>query len=314
MTDAANAPDDTQAPDAPGTGTRCAVVYNPTKISDGFRELVTERTAAAGWAEPLWLETSEDDPGRAMTREALDAQVDIVLAAGGDGTVRVVADVMAGSGVTMAVLPAGTGNLLARNLELPLDETGALEVALAGRTRDVDLVELTVDGGPSEHFAVMAGVGVDAAIMDEVNPDLKKKVGPAAYFVAAGKALGRLPVQMDISVDGGRRHRRHAMTCLIGNVGKLPGGLVLMPDAEFDDGHLDVYVASPRRVTHWLKLLVRVVTRRGQRDDQVDSWQAQRVVLTLRKPESYQLDGDVIGEARELVAVIRPGALRICVV
>ncbi len=300
-------------PDAPNAGTRCAVVYNPIKISDGFRDLVTERTAAVGWAEPLWLETSEDDPGRAMTREALDAQVDLVMAAGGDGTVRVVADVMAGSGVTMAVLPAGTGNLLARNLELPLDEAGALEVALAGRTRDVDLVELTVDGGRSEHFAVMAGVGVDATIMDEVDPDLKKKVGPAAYFVAAGKALGRLPVPMEISIDGGRRHRRNAMTCLVGNVGKLPGGLVLMPDAEFDDGHLDVYVASPRRVTHWFKLLLRVITRRGQRDDQVDSWQAQRAVVTLRRPESYQLDGDVVGEGRELVAVIRPGALRVCV-
>ena len=307
-------PDVPNAPNAPNAGTRCAVVYNPTKISDGFRELVTERTAAAGWAEPIWLETSEDDPGRAMTRKALDAQVDLVLAAGGDGTVRVVADVMAGSGATMAIIPAGTGNLLARNLELPLDEAEALEVAIAGRTRDVDLVELTVDGGRSEHFAVMAGVGVDAAIMDEVNPDLKKKVGPAAYFVAAGKALGRLPVQMDVSVDGGRRHRRHAMTCLIANVGKLPGGLVLMPDAEFDDGHLDVYVASPRRVTHWFKLLLRVITRRRQRDDQVDSWQAQRVVVSLRRPESYQLDGDVIGEARELVAVIRPGALRVCVV
>ena len=300
-------------PDVPSDATRCAVVYNPTKISEGFRDLVATRTAAAGWAEPLWLETSVDDPGRAMTREALDAGVDLVLTAGGDGTVRVVADVMAGSGVTMGIIPAGTGNLLARNLELPLDEEGALEVALAGRTRAVDLVELTVDGGRSEHFAVMAGVGVDAAIMDEVDPGLKKKVGPAAYFVAASKALGRLPVPMEISVDGGRRRRRRAMTCLIGNVGKLPGGLVLMPDAEVDDGRLDVYVASPLRVTHWLKLALRVITRRSQRDDQVDSWQGDRVVLTLRQAESYQLDGDVVGEGRELVAEIRPAALTVCV-
>ncbi|SDT38873.1 Diacylglycerol kinase family enzyme [Friedmanniella luteola] len=300
-------------PDVPSDATRCAVVYNPTKISDGFRALVDARAAEAGWAEPLWLETSEDDPGRAMTREALDAGVDLVLTAGGDGTVRVVADVMAGSGVTLAVIPAGTGNLLARNLDLPLEEAGALDVALAGRTRTIDLVELTVDGGRGEHFAVMAGVGVDATIMDEVNPDLKAKVGPAAYFVAASKALGRLPIPMEISVDGGRRHRRRAMTCLVGNVGKLPGGLVLMPHAEVDDGRLDVYVASPLRVSHWFKLVLRVVTRRKQRDDQVDSWQADRVVVSLRRPEAYQLDGDVVGEGRELVAVIRPGALTVCV-
>ena len=300
-------------PDVSSDATRCAVVCNPTKVSEGFRALVTERTAAAGWADPLWLETSAEDPGRAMTREALAAGVDLVVAAGGDGTVRVVADVLAGSGTTMAIVPAGTGNLLARNLDLPLEEAGSLEVALAGRTRAVDLVELSVDGGPGEHFAVMAGVGVDATIMDEVDPGLKKKVGPAAYFVAAGKALGRLPVPMEVSVDGGRRHRRRAMTCLIGNVGKLPGGLVLMPDAQADDGRLDVYVASPLRVTHWLKLALRVVTRRGQRDDQVDSWQGGRVELQLRRPEAYQLDGDVVGEGRRLVAEVRPGALTVCV-
>jgi diacylglycerol kinase (ATP) len=293
--------------------TRCAVVYNPTKVSDDFRAVVTERTAAAGWAEPRWLETSVEDPGRGMTRTALDAGVDLVLAAGGDGTVRVVADVMAGTGVTMAIIPAGTGNLLARNLELPLDEAGALDVAVAGRTRAIDLVKLTVDGGPSEHFAVMAGVGVDATIMDEVDPDLKAKVGPAAYFVAARKALRRLPVPMAISVDGGRPHRRRAMTCLVGNVGKLPGGLVLMPHAEVDDGKLDVYVASPLRLTHWLKLALRVITRRKQREDQVDSWQADRMSVTLRHPESYQLDGDVVGEGRRLEAQIEPGALIVCV-
>nr|WP_294692155.1 diacylglycerol kinase family protein [uncultured Friedmanniella sp.] len=301
-------------PDAtPGRGLRCAVVYNPTKVSDGFRDLVAERTSTAGWPEPHWFETSVEDPGRGMTEQALAAGVDLVIAAGGDGTVRVVADTMAGRGVTMAIVPAGTGNLLARNLELPLQEAAALDVALAGRTGSVDLVELTVDDHRPEHFAVMAGIGVDAMIMDEVDPDLKKKVGPAAYFLAAGKALNQLPIPMEISVDGGRRRRRRAMTCLVGNVGKLPGGLVLMPDAEFDDGHLDVYVASPQRFRHWLKLALRVVTRREQRDDQVDSWQGRRVVIQLREPESYQLDGDVAGEGRRLVAQVKPRALDVCI-
>ena len=297
----------------PDRALRCAVVYNPTKVSDGFRDLVTERTSAAGWPEPLWFETSAEDPGRGMTEQALDAGVDLVIAAGGDGTVRVVADTMAGRGVTMAIVPAGTGNLLARNLELPLQEAAALDVAVAGRTGPVDLVELTVDDNRPEHFAVMAGIGVDAMIMDEVDPDLKKKVGPAAYFLAAGKALNQLPIPMEISVDGGRRRRRRAMTCLVGNVGKLPGGLVLMPDAEFDDGHLDVYVASPHRIRHWLKLALRVVTRRQQRDDQVDSWQGRRVAIQLREPESYQLDGDVVGEGRRLVAQVKPRALEVCI-
>lgn len=290
-----------------------AVICNPTKVSAAFGELVRSRTAAAGWPEPLWLETREDDAGRGMAREALEAGADLVIAAGGDGTIRAVADVLAGTGVTMALIPAGTGNLLARNLDLPLNEPGGLDVAVGGRTRDIDLIELTVDGGRSEHFAVMAGVGVDAMIMDEVDPALKAKVGPAAYFLAAGKALGRLPMPMEITVDQGRRRRRRAMLCLVGNVGTLPGGLVLIPDAEADDGHLDVYVASPHRVSHWFKLVLRVVTRRNRRDDQVDTWQARRVLVHLREPEPYQLDGDVAGECRTFEAVVRPGALRVCI-
>jgi len=296
-----------------GEDLRCAVVVNPTKVSDQFRDLVTERLAAGRWAEPLWLETSEEDPGRGMTQEALAAGVDLVISAGGDGTVRIVADGMADSHVAMGVVPAGTANLLARNLELPMTEPEAIDVALALNTRDIDLIRLTVDGRAAEHFAVMAGVGVDAVIMDEVNPNLKKAVGAAAYFVAAGKALGRLPVRMEIRMDGGRRHRRHAIVCLIGNVGKLAGNIVLMPEAEAQDGKLDVYVASPHRLRHWLRLAVRIVTRRRQRDDQVDSWQGRRVEVRLGKPDNYQMDGDVVGECRSLLAEVRPGALRVCI-
>ncbi|WP_375424632.1 diacylglycerol/lipid kinase family protein [uncultured Friedmanniella sp.] len=290
-----------------------AVIANPVKVSDAFADLVRKRVADAGWLEPLWLETREDDPGHGMAQQAIDAGVDLVIAAGGDGTIRAVADALANSEVTMAVVPAGTGNLLARNLRLPLSEAGSLDVAFAGRTRDIDLIELTVDGGRSEHFAVMAGVGVDAMIMDEVDPKLKSKVGPAAYFLAAGKALGRLPMPVDISVDHDPPRRRRAMICLIGNVGTLPGGVVLIPDAEADDGHLDVYVASPHQPRHWLRLLRRVVTRREQRGDTVNTWQAQRVLVELAEPEPYQLDGDVVGECRTLEAVIRPGVLRVCI-
>lgn len=297
-------------PEAPAR--RCAVVVNPVKVSADFRDTVTTRLADAGWAEPLWLETSEEDPGRGMTQEALAAGVDLVLGAGGDGTVRIVADGMAGSHVPMGVIAAGTANLLARNLELPLSEPEAVDVALALQTRDIDLIRLSVDGGPGQHFAVMAGVGVDAVIMDEVNPDLKKAVGPLAYFVAAGKAVGRLPMRLDVRVDGGRRHRRKSMVCLIGNVGRLPG-ITLLPDADAENGLLDVYVASPRRVTHWLKLVLRLITRRPQKDDQVDSWQGRRVEVHLAEPDSYQMDGDVAGECRSLVAEVQPGALRVCI-
>ncbi len=295
------------------TTRRCAVIANPTKISDQFRALVEKRLDHDGWTDTLWLETSEEDPGRAMTRTAVESEVDLVIAAGGDGTVRVVADGLAGTGIPMGLVPAGTGNLLARNLDVPLDETAAIDAAFSGHTRDFDLIKLTVDDKDPEHFAVAAGIGVDAMIMDETDPALKAKVGTAAYFIAAGKALGRLPVHMTIQLDDRRPIHRHAMLCVVGNVGVLPGNITLIPGARPDDGMLDVYVASPQHVWHWLKVVLRVITRRPKKDDQVDQQTARSVRITLRERDSYQLDGDVIGECLSMFAEIQPGALTVCV-
>ena len=297
----------------PSHSRRCAVIYNPTKVSDKFHALVEEGLQRNGWSNTLWLETSAEDPGRAMTRRAVAEQVDLVIGAGGDGTIRYVADGLAHTGIPMGLIPAGTGNLLARNLDLPLEEVEAVEVALGGQVRLLDLVRITVDDRAPEHFAVMAGIGVDAMIMDETDEDLKDKVGSAAYFVAAGKALGRLPVRMTVQLDSNRPVRRHAMLCVIGNVGTLRGNLTLIPGASPDDGLLDLYIASPRRFRHWVKLALRLITRRAKKDDQVDQRTGKTVRITIHGKENYQLDGDVVGESTTLFAEIQPGALAICV-
>ena len=296
-----------------GSGRRCAVVYNPIKVSEDLRDAITQQAKATGWSDSIWLATPAEDPGPAIAAEVLSANVDRVIAAGGDGTIRIVADRLAGSGIPMAIVPVGTGNLLARNLDIPLTETEALAVAFGQHTRDIDLIKLTVDGVPSEHFAVIAGLGVDAMIMEETNPDLKDVIGAGAYFIAAAKALGRTPIHMWITLDDQRPLHRYAMICAIGNVGKLAGNLTLIPGASPDDGRLDVYVASPRRASHWLRTLLRLVTRRPRRDDRVDQWQAQQVKVRLRHPDPYQLDGDVIGDCRSLSAEVAPKALTVCV-
>jgi diacylglycerol kinase (ATP) len=292
-------------------GGRCAVVFNPTKISDQFRALMEEHLLRQGWTDTLWLETSAEDPGRAMTRRAIAEQVDLVVAAGGDGTVRIVADGLAHSGIPMGLIPAGTGNLLARNLDLPMTELDAIEVALDGHARAIDLVKIIVDDRPPEHFAVMAGIGVDAMIMDETDDTLKDKVGSAAYFVAAGKALGRLPVRITVQLDNHRPLRRNAMLCVIGNVGTLRGNLTLIPGASPDDGLLDLYIASPHRLHHWIKLALRLLTRRAKKDDQVDQHSGKQVRIKIHGKDNYQLDGDVVGESRILTAEIQPGVLSV---
>jgi diacylglycerol kinase (ATP) len=292
---------------------RCAVIYNPTKVSDKFHALIEDNLQRNGWSNTLWLETSAEDPGRAMTRQAVEEQVDLVIGAGGDGTIRYVADGLAHSGIPLGLVPAGTGNLLARNLDLPLEEADAIEVALDGQVRLIDLVKITVDDRAPEHFAVIAGIGIDAMIMDETDEDLKDKVGSAAYFVAAAKALGRLPIRLTVQLDNNRPVRRHAMLCVIGNVGTLQGNLTLIPGASPDDGLLDLYIASPRRFRHWAKLALRLITRRPKKDDQVDQRKGKRVRIKIHGKDNYQLDGDVVGESTTLDAEIQPGALAICV-
>src|SRR5512133_2759173 len=172
-----------------GSGRRCAVVYNPIKVSEELRDAIKQQATATGWSDSIWLATPAEDPGPAITAEVVSANVDRVIAAGGDGTIRIVADRLAGSGIPMAVVPVGTGNLLARNLDIPLTVAEAIKVAFGQQTRDIDLVKLTVDGVPAEHFAVIAGLGVDAMIMDETSPDLKDAIGAGAYFIAAPRRL-----------------------------------------------------------------------------------------------------------------------------
>jgi YegS/Rv2252/BmrU family lipid kinase len=290
---------------------RCAVVYNPIKVVEDLRNAITQQATKAGWGDPLWLETTTDEPSRPTTEDLISAQVDRVIAAGGDGTIRMVADRLAGSGIPMAVVPVGTANLLARNLDIPLSEEEALKVAFDEHTRDIDLIKVTVDGVPSEHFAVIAGLGVDAMIMEETDSQLKDVLGAGAYFIAAAKALGRTPIEMRIALDDHRAHRRRAMICAIGNVGTLAGNLTLMPDAQPDDGRLDVYVASPHRLTHWVRVFLRLITRRPRRDDHVDLWQGSQVEVRLKKPDPYELDGDVVAECRSLRAEVVPRALTV---
>lgn len=291
-----------------------AVVFNPVKIGDDLADLVNARARERGWAEPQWLETSEDDPGRGAARRAVEAGATRVLAVGGDGTVRSVASGLAGADVSLGIVPAGTANLLARNLGIPLDEQEAVEVGLGAATRRLDVVRITTDDGEPDRFAVMAGIGLDAAIMNRSEESaLKDQAGSVAYVVAALQELGREPQAMRIRMDDGRTLRRRAMICLVGNVGAIQGQIELLPDAKPDDGLLDVVVASPTRLRHWIAVVLRLLTRKERTWDRVDQLVGRRVEVLLDEPAEYELDGDAIGRCRRLVAEIEPGVLEVCV-
>lgn len=295
------------------TKKRCAVVYNPARVSDwvGFRRALDYELRTRGWAQAMWLETRVDDPGRSQTRRAIELGADLVIAAGGDGTVRVVAAEMAESGIPFGVIPAGTGNLLAKNLGIPLDERAAMEVAFGGRTRDIDVVQVTIDDDRKDHFVVLAGIGIDAMIMQETNPDLKRAVGSAAYFLAAARNANHPALHATITVDDGEPIRRRAHVLVLGNVGYLQANIPLIPDAKPDDGLLDLLIASPRKPTDWFRLIAKVLTRRDRDVDELDRILGGKIRIEVAEGDHFELDGDPAGECHTLEAEVLPGALSI---
>ena len=292
---------------------RAAVIFNPAKVTDWitFRRHVEYELKSRGWARALWLETTSEDPGRAMTEQAVRENVDLVLGAGGDGTIRVICSGLADTGIPFGLIPAGTGNLLARNIGIPLDEVAALDVAFDGFDKAVDLVRLQVDDQPPDHFAVMAGIGLDAVIVERADPKMKRAVGSAAYFVSAAQNANHPAMHATIVVDDQPPIKRRAHLIMVGNVGFLLANIQLMPSARADDGILDVVVASPRTLSDWVRLTTRVLTRRRQPDDQLDRLTGHKVTITVEEPDQVQLDGDTVGECNTLTAEVVPGALRL---
>ena len=181
-------------------------MVNPSNIDDlgKLRAQITGVCAELEWAPPLWLETTVEDPGGGQASIALAAGADIVLVCGGDGTIRNVAQVLAGSGTALGLVPAGTSNVLARNLAIVLnDPARATRIALSGSNRAVDVGRVTIDGCAEEQvFLVMAGVGFDAAIMAGAPHELKSRLGPLAYFVSGIRALRGPRASIALAVDG----------------------------------------------------------------------------------------------------------------
>lgn len=292
-----------------GAPNLAAFVYNPTKLADvgGTRQRVEAFMAKAGWRAPLCLETTAEDPGVGMCRRALREGCDLVFVCGGDGTVMAAATALAGQEVPLAIVPVGTGNLLARNLDLPLDdESAALRIGISGATRKIDVA--SIEG---RKFVVMAGLGFDAAMMRDAPEKLKKAVGWPAYVVSATKHLRGNGVRVAITIDDGEPMHRRVRTVVVGNVGKLQGGIPLLPDARPDDGELDVVAIAPRHAVDWVRVAGRVIRRADVPDRRMERFRARHVVIEASRPQPRQLDGDLIEDGRSMDISIEPGALAV---
>ncbi|HET6987668.1 MAG TPA: diacylglycerol kinase family protein [Kribbella sp.] len=284
------------------------MIVNPIKVPDDFRRTVEAAVTERGVDIALWLETTEDDAGVTMAQRAVKDAVDLVVVAGGDGTVRVVCAELAGTDIPVAVLPAGTGNLLARNLGISLDMDDALTEVLDGTERRIDSVLIEGDELTSDRFVVMAGMGLDAAIIADAPDDLKKRVGWAAYVVSTIKNLNHPSVRVEITVDDQPPVRRRARTVVIGNVGTLQANIPLLPDAVPDDGLIDAVLLAPRSVGQWPRLALSLVVK-SMREQHVQRFTGRRIQVTAVKTVRRELDGDTIADGRSLSASVDPSAL-----
>jgi YegS/Rv2252/BmrU family lipid kinase len=298
----ANAP---LADAVPNQRKKLAVILNPIKIDDAgqFRALVEALATDSGFASVVWWETTVEDTGYGMAHEAAVSGCDVVLTIGGDGTIRAVCEELAGTGIPVGIVPAGTGNLLARNLDIPLYLRSAVDVGLNGQDRAIDMVRVSGDRMEDTTFLVMAGMGFDAAIMEGVNEGIKAKVGWLAYVWSALKSLMFPAIRVEVSVDGGEFTRHRARTIVIGNVGFLQGGMPLIPDAAIDDGQLDVVLLYPRRFLSWVPLAARVLTKNKRTDELITRMTGREVVVRANVDAPRQLDGDLVAPGKELHAV-----------
>jgi YegS/Rv2252/BmrU family lipid kinase len=260
----------------------------------------------------LWYEVAKSRKAPKQVRRAVQAGADLIVVWGGDGMVQRSVDALAGTKsatkIPLAIIPAGTANLLATNLGIPPDLPAAVRIAFHGRRRPLDLGRL---GG--EHFAVMAGVGFDGAMIRDADRNLKDRIGKLAYVWTGLRNVDGKAPRATVRVDGTDFFDGEASCVLVGNVGTITGGIEAFDDARPDDGWLDVGVATAQGAVQWARTLGRMAVGRSDDSPFVRMTRAQKIDIRLHTPMMYELDGGARDAVRRLKIKVVPGAVQVCV-
>lgn len=273
------------------------------RASGHFVTLCGEAARRFGW-RPRFVVTDKAEAGVTAARDAALDGADLVVAVGGDGTVRGCAEGLAETGVPMGIVPHGTANLLAKALGIAGHPMAALHTALSGEGGD-RLIDLAVaDGIP---FTAMAGLGLDAAVVAATK--MKHQLGWVAYAMSGAVHLTVPPARFSIKLDDGPVIEREARSVVVGNAGLLPGGFALMPAARVDDGLVDVGVLAPRGPLGWSRVAMRVLTNSAHEDRMLERFQARKVEISAAALLPREVDGELIARGQTLTVSVQPGAL-----
>jgi diacylglycerol kinase (ATP) len=288
---------------------RVAVVAHARKsFGGGLREL-RQALKREGVSDPIWYEVRKSRKAPRYARRAAAEGTDLMFVWGGDGMVQRCLDALAGTGVAVAILPAGTANLLATNLHIPADDVcAAVRVGLHGGRRVMDTG--SVNG---EHFAVMAGAGFDARMIAGTSRDMKDRLGRAAYLYTGARSLFARPVHAAVEVDGRRFFEGRVSCVLAGNVGKILGGVEVFPAARPDDGILELGVVTAKNPVDWVRILGRVAAGGAERSPFVEMTAGRSFRIRFDRKVSYELDGGARPAVRDLRIKVHPRSVTICV-
>ncbi|MCZ3389441.1 MAG: YegS/Rv2252/BmrU family lipid kinase [Actinomycetia bacterium] len=283
------------------------IAHSKKSLGGGLAEL-RELLARYGVADPLWSEVPKSKKAPKYVQKAIDAGVDRVFVWGGDGTVQRSLNLLAGTGIAMAVLPAGTGNLFATNLGIPVDLEQAVQIGLAGDVRPIDVGRIN-----GERFGVMAGVGADALMIRDADGGLKDRLGRGAYVLTGVKNVNKALVKVRVEVDGKKFYSGRAGCVIVGNVSHVLGGIDAFDDATPRDGKLDVAVVTATNAAQWARVLGRAAVGRTANAKYVEMTTARKIDIRLKSRRLYQVDGGDRTKTERLKVRVEPKALLVCV-
>lgn len=298
-----------------GRNSRVFCVVNPArKHHQRVWQLVQDHCAALGFPPPVLLTTTIEQPGGMQASQALEQGADLVIVAGGDGTVRNVSNVLAHTGVALGIIPTGTANIFHLNAigrEKRLDQS--VRTALMGTDLSVDtgVVSLRFEDGSEHHdrFLVVVGVGRDALSLRDVSEQFKKLTGPGAYFASGLPHLVRKPLSMSVEIDGQPLDHLSAWSVLVGNCGVVPGRITVLPGASLIDGRLNLLHVAPKSLLGWVPVAWRGLRGSDRSVRGLTDATVERVVIIPKEPAAVQIDGDVIAEVVRIEVRVDPISL-----
>jgi diacylglycerol kinase (ATP) len=291
---------------------RISVIVNPTKFSDldHARDAMARQLANFGVSEYNWVETTADDTGAGQARAAVENGAEMVLSWGGDGTVRSVAMGLLDSGVPMGILPGGTANLIAKNLELPGTLHGALGVAMGGGVQKVDVNDVDLGDGVRRISLLICGMGLDAAVIDSPEK-LKAMLGPGAYAAAGVKNLFGDAKPITVTVDDELPRRVPARMALVGNFGRMQMGIDFFDNADATDGELAIFVAKLRGIREFLSTGRHVLLGKRASGKHRLQLSGKKVEFKTTEPWPREIDGDLVDSGDYMAVSVMPGAISV---